>query len=82
VTGRELLRPQSGMHRLEWEDSAGVNFCLPHGEMVRLLRDIGFEVEALRELYAPDGENEVRFFLDRDWARRWPCEEIWVARKD
>jgi SAM-dependent methyltransferase len=81
VTGRELLRSQSGMHRLEWEDTDGVNFCLPHGEMLRLLCDTGFEVDALHELYAPEGENEVRFFLNRDWARRWPCEEIWVARR-
>ena len=42
----------------------------------------GFEVEALHELQVPDGpEDEVRFYMRRGWARRWPCEEVWVARK-
>jgi SAM-dependent methyltransferase len=76
-----LVRDQFGMHRLEWEDSDGVSFCLPHGETLRLLRDTGFEVEALHELQAPEGDEEVQFFVPRGWARRWPCEEIWVARK-
>jgi SAM-dependent methyltransferase len=81
--GDALLRPQFGMHRLEWEDSEGSNFCLPHGEMLRLLRETGFEVEALHELRAPeDGdEDEVRYFIRRGWARRWPCEDVWVARR-
>ena len=76
-----LVRDQFGMHRLEWEDSDGVSFCLPHGETLRLLRDTGFEVEALHELQAPEGDEEVQFFVPRGWARRWPCEEVWVARK-
>jgi SAM-dependent methyltransferase len=82
ATSETLQRPQFGLHRLEWADSEGSNFCLPHGEMLRLLRDNGFEVEALRELRAPDGpDDEQRFFLTRGWARRWPCEDIWVARR-
>jgi SAM-dependent methyltransferase len=77
-----LLRPQFGLHRLEWADSEGSNFCLSHGEMLRLLRETGFEVEALHELRAPEGpEDEHRFFLTRGWAQRWPCEEVWVARR-
>jgi len=77
-----LLRPQFGMHRLDWADSEGSNFCLPHGDMLRLLRETGFEVEALHELRAPDGDDaEPRFFLTRGWARRWPCEDVWVARR-
>ena len=76
-----LVRDQFGMHRLEWDDSDGVSFCLPHGETLRLLRDTGFEVEALHELQAPEGDEEVQFFVPRGWARRWPCEEVWVARR-
>ena len=50
--------------------------------MLRLLRDTGFEVEALHELRAPEGDDdEVRFFIRRGWARQWPCEEVWVARR-
>src|SRR5919205_3368604 len=76
-----LQRPQFGMRRFEWPGEEGVDFHLPHGEMLRLLRRTGFEVEALHELQAPDGPEETRFFVSRSWARRWPCEEVWDARK-
>lgn len=78
-----LARPQfGGLGRLEWDDDEGVNFCLPHGELLALLRATGFEVEALHELRAPDGPaDELRHFVIRGWARRWPCEDVWVARR-
>jgi len=80
--GDALLRPLFGMRRLDWDDTNASNFCLPHGEMLRLLRDTGFEVEALHELRAPEGDDdEVRYFVRRGWARRWPCEDVWVARR-
>jgi SAM-dependent methyltransferase len=80
--GPTLLRDQFGLYRLEWEGEEGVDFHLPHGEMLALLRDTGFEVEALHELRAPDGDpDDVRFFVGREWSRRWPSEEVWVARK-
>jgi SAM-dependent methyltransferase len=81
--GDTLLRPQFGMNRIDWPDTGESNFHLPHGDMLRLLRETGFEVEALHELAAPEGEDdaEVRFFVDRGWARRWPSEEVWVARR-
>jgi SAM-dependent methyltransferase len=80
-----LHRPQFGMHRFEWDDpeDQGVEFHLPHGELLRLLRDTGFEVEALHELRAPDAAETHPYydFVTADWARQWPSEEIWVARK-
>jgi SAM-dependent methyltransferase len=76
-----LQRPQFGMYRFEWPGEEGVDFHVPHGEMLGLLRRTGFEVEALHELQAPDGPDETRYFVARSWARRWPCEEVWVARK-
>ena len=80
--GETLLRPQFGMHRLDWPDDDSTDFHLPHSAMVALLRDTGFAVEALHELQAPEGDDdEVRFFMRRGWARRWPCEEVWVARR-
>jgi SAM-dependent methyltransferase len=79
--GETLLRPQFGMHRIDWPDTGEIDFHLPHSAMLRLLRETGFEVEALHELHAPEGDDdEVRFFIRRGWARRWPCEEVWVAR--
>ena len=78
--GEALLRPQFGLRRLDWSDG-GIDFHLPHSAMLALLRATGFEVEALHELRAPAGDDdEVRFFVRRGWARRWPCEEVWVAR--
>ncbi|MGH3135149.1 MAG: class I SAM-dependent methyltransferase [Gaiellaceae bacterium] len=81
-TSEMLQRPQRGMHRLEWSDG-GVIFQLAHGDMFRLLRDTGFEVEDLIELYAPEGAVTHEYYssVTADWARQWPSEEIWAARK-
>ena len=77
----ELRRAQFGMHRFEWTDDDSVEFHLPHGEMIRLLRDSGFEVESLVEIRPPADATTTYDFVDLDWARRWPCEEAWRARK-
>ena len=79
-----LHRPQFGMYRLEWPESAGAfEYHLPHGELIDVLRSSGFEVERLIELQAPaDAETYGYYdFVDADWARKWPSEEIWVALK-
>jgi SAM-dependent methyltransferase len=76
-----LLRPYFGMHRFDWPDDESVDFHLPHGKMIDLLRDSGFEVEQLIELRPPDGSTTRYPFVTLDWAQRWPCEEIWKARR-
>jgi SAM-dependent methyltransferase len=76
-----LLRPQRGMHRFQWPDDPGIEFHLGHGDMVRLLRTSGFEVEDLLELYPAPGSTSRYTFVDADWAGRWPAEEAWVARR-
>jgi SAM-dependent methyltransferase len=81
-TGETLVRPQLGLGAIEWPDDDGIDFHQPHGERIKLLRDTGFEIEALHELYAPDGDpDEVRYFMRRGWAQKWPCEAVWVARR-
>jgi SAM-dependent methyltransferase len=80
----KLLRPQFGMHRMEFPgEDDGVEFHLGHGDMLRLLRDSGFEVEGLWEIQASESAEDHRYydFVSADWARRWPAEEIWKARK-
>jgi SAM-dependent methyltransferase len=77
----ELQRPQSALGRMQWPGDEGVDFHLPHGAMLRVLRETGFDVEAIHEILAPEGPDEVRYFVSRTWARQWPCEEIWVARR-
>ena len=71
-----------GMHRLEWADG-GVEFHLGHGDMFRALKTAGFVVEDLVELFAADDAetHEYYDFVTADWARKWPVEEIWAARK-
>jgi SAM-dependent methyltransferase len=76
-----LLADQFGACRWEWPGNDSVEFHLPHGEMLRLLRRSGFEVEDLIEIQAP-AEPTSRFpGFDPAWARRWPSEEVWKARK-
>jgi SAM-dependent methyltransferase len=79
----ELLRDYFGMHRFEWpdDDPPGVEFHLGYGDWIRLLRANGFEVENLIEVRPPGGATSRYPFVTSEWARRWPSEEIWVARK-
>ena len=82
VTER-LQRPQRDLNRIEWEDTGEVEFHLPHGELIAVLRGNGFEIERLVELYAPDDAEAHEFYdyVTPEWGRKWPVEEIWVARK-
>jgi SAM-dependent methyltransferase len=80
--GTTLLRPYFGMHRQTWEGDDSVEFHLPHGEWIRLLRANGFDVLDLIELQAPEGAPDPMFdYATTKWAHKWPAEEIWVARK-
>jgi SAM-dependent methyltransferase len=78
-----LRRPQRGLHRLEFPGEIGVEWQLPHGTLFRLLRDTGFDVIDLVELYAPDDAVDHEYYdtFSAEWSRKWPVEEIWVARK-
>jgi SAM-dependent methyltransferase len=81
--GPELRRPYFGMHRFEWPEDDSVEFHLGYGDWIRLLTGCGYEVLDLVELQAPEeGEPHVYPALPgRWWARRWPSEQIWKARK-
>jgi SAM-dependent methyltransferase len=81
AAGDRLLRPQFGMHRFEWSDDDSVEFHLPHGEMLALLRANGFDVEELVDVRPSEGSTTRYPFVTLEWARRWPCEEVWKARK-
>ena len=76
-----LLRPQFGPHRIQWPEG-GTEFHLAHGQWISLLRETGFEIEALHELQAPpDSHTHPHYdYVTADWAQKWPAEEIWVAR--
>ncbi|MBK3577631.1 methyltransferase domain-containing protein [Streptomyces sp. MBT65] len=73
-----LLRPQFGLRRLD--GGGAVEFTLPHGDMIRLLRSHGFVIEDLIEVQAPEPAPRDYPEVSADWAHRWPSEEIWKAR--
>ncbi|MGH7904121.1 MAG: class I SAM-dependent methyltransferase [Candidatus Dormibacteraceae bacterium] len=84
AAGDRLLRPQRGLHRIDWEDpEPSTEFHIGTGEMVRLLRRAGFEVLDLIELFAPDDAVDHPYYagVSAGWAKRWPAEEIWRARR-
>ncbi|HSJ49988.1 MAG TPA: class I SAM-dependent methyltransferase [Actinomycetota bacterium] len=83
--GETLQRDHFGMHRFEWvedPDDDGVEFAISHGDMIRLLRGSGFDVEDLIEIRAPETATTPSDPLAMaEWARRWPVEEVWRARR-
>jgi SAM-dependent methyltransferase len=85
VIGDRLVRPYFGMHTLGWRDveikPGGVNFCLPVSDWVGLLNRIGFTIDDLREPRAPESAEGVEFFVNAEWARRWPSELVWKVRR-
>lgn len=78
----ELVRPLRGLHRLEWSSDASVNFALSHGDWIRLLRASGFAVENLIELWPAEDASTTFPYVTLEWARQWPTEEVWIARRE
>jgi SAM-dependent methyltransferase len=78
-----LVRPQKGLYRLEWwDDRPEVEFHPSTGTMFALLREQGFELLDLRELFAPEDAVDHEYYdtVPAAWAKRWPDEELWRAR--
>ncbi len=64
------------------EEDGSVNFSLPYGEWISLFKKSGFEVEDLIELRpSEDAASTYRDWVSRDWARKWPAEQIWRLRR-
>lgn len=78
-----LVRPLNSMHRLDWADDGTTEFHLSVADVFQLLRRTGFDVVDFRELYAPDGAEDHPYYtyVPAEWAKKWPIEEIWRARK-
>jgi SAM-dependent methyltransferase len=80
LVGHELKHDYFGLHR--FDEGEGINYQLPYGEWIRLLRANGLVVEELIEPRpVKDATSTYRRPEERDWARRWPSESIWKARK-
>jgi len=79
-----LQRPQRALSRIEWgEDDPGVEFHPSAGELLRILRQNGFTLSDIIEVYAPDSAANHPYYdhVPAQWARQWPSEEIWRASR-
>lgn len=77
---RLVLDYWEGIRQLA-EPGEPINFNLPYGEWIALFRKHGFTIEDLIELRpAADAVSSYRSEKDREWARRWPMEQIWRVR--
>jgi SAM-dependent methyltransferase len=80
AAGTTLMRDYFSRYRVEFPNDEGVEFHAPHSHWLRLLRTNRFSLENLIEV-RPRRDAKPRFaFVSTEWARRWPSEEIWVAR--
>jgi SAM-dependent methyltransferase len=76
-----LHRDYFGMRRWATPDGT-VEFVLGYGDAIRLFGANGLAVEDLIEIRpAPDAHSTFRDEGAREWARRWPMEQIWKVRK-
>jgi SAM-dependent methyltransferase len=76
-----LARDYFSRYRMEFPGEDTVEFHLTHGDWVRALRECGFVLEDLIEVRPPADAEPRLEFASLEWARRWPSEEIWIARK-
>ena len=86
LVGDRLVRPQKGMRRFDWADEEvgpSTDFHISTSEMFQLLNRTGFDVVDFRELFAADDAVDHPYYkwTPAEWAKRWPAEEIWRARK-
>ena len=79
--GDYLVRDSFASPVLEFPEEGVVEFHLTHSDWVRLLRGYGFTLERLVEVRPPHGAKPRFELASIEWARRWPSEDIWVARK-
>lgn len=79
--GERLERSYFDMYRFEFAGDDAVEFHLGHGDWFRVLAKYGFAVENLLEV-RPGRDVPPRYnFVSNQWARRWPSEDIWTARR-
>lgn len=61
-------------------EGGSIDYCPTHGQWIELLTTYGFVVDALHELRPSSrATTSYPWFVTRDWARRWPAEDLWVT---
>ena len=77
---RRLHYGYDDLGRMELDEDT-VDWVLPPGEWIRLLRTHGFDIDDLIELRPAKDAPTTYEFAPVDWAHRWPAEWIWKARR-
>jgi SAM-dependent methyltransferase len=82
VAQARLERAQRGLQRVEWP-GGGIEHHPSHSAWIQILGRNGFVVDALHELYAPQGADAPEWYdiVSVDWAQKWPAEDLWVAHR-
>jgi SAM-dependent methyltransferase len=80
--GESLLRSPREIARVAWP-GGGIEHHPVHGDWIRILRSCGLVVDALHELHAPPDADAPDYYgiATREWAARWPVEDVWVAHR-
>ena len=73
------------MGRLDWtqalDDPGGIEFNMEISSWLRLFRTVGFDVVDYFEIQAPESADGTSFWVEADWARRFPAEQAWILEK-
>lgn len=79
--GETLVRDYFTMREIH-EPDGPISFQVPYGEWIRVFASNGLCLEDLIELRPPaDAVSTYRSEQSREWARRWPMDQIWRLRK-
>jgi ubiquinone/menaquinone biosynthesis C-methylase UbiE len=74
-------RDYFGLGAIAEEDGA-TSYVLGYGDWIRTLRSAGLVIDDLIEPRPDPGMPSAYFDCDPpDWARRWPCEVLWVTHR-
>jgi SAM-dependent methyltransferase len=84
--GLLLERDYFGLGRLDWTDAAddpgGIEFNMEISSWMRLFRRMsGSTWSTTSRSSAPDSASGTRYWVDADWARRFPAEQAWDPRR-
>lgn len=80
TVSKRLVEDYFGLGRMEHDGKT--YYQRGYGDWIRLFRKHRLVVEDLIELQAPaDRETTYEDFVRREWAQRWPAEQIWKVRK-
>jgi SAM-dependent methyltransferase len=77
---RRLHHTYDDLGLIDFDDGT-VDWVLPPGEWIRVLRANGFDIEDLIEMRPAENAPTTYEFVPAEWAHRWPAEWIWKARR-